>query len=311
MAAALPLFLTACDDDDISGGSETTELTEFPQGTNSYDNEFVEFFNTYGTQTLYKFTDADFRWAVTSNIAYYAEQADESKVAKAWSVICDNGLKAWPDDFLKKVLPYRILLASKIWYTANGSWNSETSKYDKVNVYVNSVYGYNHIAFATDKYGADDLTAEEKRQLVGDVAYALVGYAVSKGLISIPTEYQTLFDTWKNNFGENMGHLDEWSPCCTYGYNAAGCLEGMPYNDYSVYREFALYVKYMTMMTDEDFQTNYLNDSFDCGGIVDWSTYTATDSHPIKQKYEVVKSYFKDELGIDLSAIGAKTAQIE
>lgn len=305
LAVSLPLFFTACDNDDVEDSGEATELIQFPQGTNSYDNEFVEFFNTYGTQTLYKFGEADFRWAVSSYLPYYASQADEAYVAAAWKVLRDDCISVWPENVLREWLPYRILLASKIWYYTKGydaDWNYVTIEKTQ-----NAVYGYNHVALALANADVENLTAVQRRQWVGDFAYALVGYAASKGLVSIPSEYQTLFNTWKNSFGEDGGFYQN----ATYGYNCAGCLESMSLDNYDINKEFALYVKYLVMMTDEDFQTKYLDSSFDCGVIMDWSTYTPTDSQPVRQKYEVVKKYFKNELGIDLSAIGAKTAQIQ
>lgn len=301
---ALPLAFTACSNDDVDGPSESGLGVEFPQGNNAYDQEFVQFKNNYGTMVLYRFTDAQFRWAVTEYIPYYGNSADEAYVQQAWDLIKAD-LSLWPDEDLKKWLPYQIFLCDSVWKLDNGSWNSETQKYNRVKTPRNSCYGYNHLAFGFANASVASLTAEQKKEIVGDVAYALIGYAASKGKLAIPADFQTLFTDSKNYYATYMStYFGGW------GYNAAGTLDGSAAIDnYTVYHDFATFVKYMVTMSPEAFEAKYLDESFDNGA--EWSNaenaYVA--QYRVKRKYESVKTFFKDELGIDLGAMGTKTEQ--
>ena len=101
-------------------------------------------------------------------------------------------------------------------------------------------------------------------------------------------------------------YVNEW------GYNGAGTLEGSAEIDqYTVYHDFALFVKYMVMMSPETFEEQFLNENFDCGGFHDSSWTTFTPEHPVRRKYEAVRDYFKNVVGIDLGAIGTRVEQMQ
>ena len=305
---ALPFAFVACDNDDVDGPSPATPTEDFPQGDHDYDQEFVAFKEKYGTYVLYKFNDTQFRWAVTEYSPYYGVVGDESKVKDGWSLV-KAGLEVWPESFLKGKMPFRILLADSIYSLVDGydaNWNKVTVKQVQ-----NSCYGYSHMSFGVvnDRVNASD--AATKKQFVGDVAYALVGYAASKGTLSIPESFDTLFTRYKDHYSTSMatnsgGYVNEW------GYNGAGTLEGsVAVDKYTVSHDFALFVKYMVMMSPETFEEKFLNENFDCGGFHNQSWTEFYPEHPVRRKYEAVRDYFKDVLGIDLSAIGTKTEQMQ
>lgn len=300
---SLSLAFTACDDDPVDGPSESESLVDFPQGDHDYDKEFVAFKDKFGTMPLYKFTEVQFRWAFNSYIPYYANPGDEAYVGKAWKLIYENGLKNWPEDFLKQMLPYQIMLADSI-YSLTG-----TSATGYTKVVRNSCYGYSHMAFGFANKSIDEMTVEQKREAVGDVAYALVGYAVSKEKMTIPERFDTLFTRYRGYYTQSFATGTNWS---YWGYNFAGTLDGSveATNGYSVEHDFALYVKYMTMMSEESFKKKFLNDSFDCGGVLD-KDQNPVREHPVQNKYEAVRDFFKEKYGIDLSAIGAITEKME
>jgi len=291
--------LTSCSNEEALTPS-APEGTNFPQGTNAYDKIFEQYYKDYGTMVLYKYTDADFRWNITSYIPYYSEIADENSVSAAWTFLNDNCLSIWPNSFLKKCLPYRILLASKIW-SLKEDWDyDDAGNYVQIytKVYRTSVYGLNHIAFGLTNNTINNLTTEEKKEAIGEVAYSLIGYATSRSKIDIPTAFKTLHDGYTKYNGEYQG---DW------GYNAAGCLEYISACD--VYQDFGVYVKYLVTMSESEFTEAFLNDNFDCGGTYD-SNYNKTLTHPIQQKYQIVIDYF-NSLGIDLHAIGARTSALQ
>lgn len=298
---ALPLTFTACNDDDVDFPSDSAIDIDFPQGDNDYDKDFVEFKNTYGSMVLYRFTEAQFRWAINDYIPYYGTVGDEQYVKNGWDMI-RQGLDVWPEDFMKSCLPYSILLADSVYQLKDGydsEWHSIKIKETR-----NSCYGYNHMAFAVVNDRVGTMTADRRKEFVGDVAYALIGYATSKSRIAIPEAFDTLYTKWHNNY--SPGYEGAW------GYNGAGALDNTAtiYN-YTLYHDFATYVKYMVMMSAESFEQRFLNDTFDCGGSEYDENWNIIPEHRIRQKYEAVRDYFIDELGIDLGQIGARTEQMQ
>ena len=304
----LPMIFVACDNDDVVGASAPEDVADFPQGDHDYDREFVSFKDKYGSIVLYKFTESQFRWAFTEYIPYYGTMGDESNVAIGWSLV-KEGLSVWPESFLQSRMPFHIILADSVYRKVDGydeNWN--TIKVKKVQ---NSCYGYNHIAFGVVNNRLDPNDLATRKQMVGDVAYALIGYAVSKNKLEIPESFDTLFTRYKDHYSTSMAtksdsYVNEW------GYNGAGTLEGSAEIDqYTVYHDFALFVKYMVMMSPETFEEQFLNENFDCGGFHDSSWTTFTPEHPVRRKYEAVRDYFKNVVGIDLGAIGNRVEQMQ
>ncbi len=299
MMLALPCIFAACDNDDVDGPSSAGLPIEFPQGNNDYDQEFVAFKQQYGSMVLYKFTDVQFRWAVNEYIPYYATVAQESHISQAWELV-KEGLSVWPDDFVRKCLPYQILLCDSVY----ADWSD--TKAEKIKKVRNSCCGYNHIAFglANDRIDAGDSNA--RHEVVGDVAYAMISYAVSKDIISVPESFDTLYAKWKNNYPSYLVNGEISSGA--WGYNGAGAIDGTarPKTGYTLTHDFASFVKYIVMYSPDTFEKKFLNDEFDCGGSTYDANWTLIPDHRIHQKYDAVCNYFKDVLGIDLGAIGKK-----
>ena len=104
----------ACGEKDLTP-SEPQTFYEFPQGNADYDQEFLAYYEKYNVQFLYKYKESDFRWNVTEYIPYYSVQADEAYADKAFHFITENSFAIWDEDFLRKILPLRVLLASEIY----------------------------------------------------------------------------------------------------------------------------------------------------------------------------------------------------
>ncbi|MCI1246434.1 MAG: hypothetical protein LKG14_03480 [Prevotella sp.] len=307
----LILMMVACNSDDDLTPSDP-EQSDFPQGTSDYDKEFEDFFKEYGTQVLYKFSENDFRWNVTSYLPFYANEADTAYIRDAWKFIKDNCLSIWSEDFLKKCLPYHLLLASKIYSNSVQYVTTDASGdyvKDTIQVPKNAMYGLNHITFGMVNSQIEHLTTDEKKQLIGDMAFALIGYATSKGILVIPDEFKTLHDKYISHNGESLAYgYGGW------GYNGAGCLEYEEDIDY--YYDFGLYVKYLVINSKQEFADKYLNDQFDCGTdstAIDPQTQQTVYvlDHRVRNKYNIVVDYFKNTLNIDLQAIGDSISKIK
>ena len=81
------------------------------------------------------------------------------------------------------------------------------------------------------------------------------------------------------------------------------------YKNIDVNYDFGLYVKYLTIMSEDEFKAWALSDSFDVSAEWDQSSGTYKRTYLIKQKYEIVLDYFKTKYNIDLYAIGNQASK--
>ena len=165
MICLLSIGIYSCGEDDLTP-SEPMTFGEFPQGDATYDQEFVEFYNKYGVQVLYKFSEADFRWNITEYIPYYAIEAESNSIEDGWSFLKENCLSIWSDDFLRKFMPYRILLASEVYSLKDTyQYDDEGNKiYQKIPK--KAIYGLNHLTFGAVNGRLSSLSVSEKKELI-------------------------------------------------------------------------------------------------------------------------------------------------
>lgn len=130
----IALLLTSCNKKAEIQPIEIQPLYTVPQGNHPYDKTIVDFHRDYGCYILYRFTEKDFKWNITGNIPYTAVQGDESYIEPALAALDKYLLKFYPASFLKKALPYKIILASSIQSTSNLK-------------FFNTVSTYSHLAF--------------------------------------------------------------------------------------------------------------------------------------------------------------------
>ena len=196
-----------------------------------------------------------------------------------------------------------MLLASEIYSVTERYdyvYDEETQEWGSVKVYDTTYHaaasGLNHIAFGHTSEKFDQLTENEKLNATGEITKSLIVYAASRDKIEIPTEFSDLFNNSSNT--ENQG---QW------GYNGCGFLEY--YKNIDVNYDFGLYVKYLTIMSEDEFKAWALSDSFDVSAEWDQSSGTYKRTYLIKQKYEIVLDYFKTKYNIDLHAIGNQASK--
>ena len=293
-------ILAACEEDKLTP-SDPQEFYEFPQGNADYDQEFVAFYEKYNTQFLYKYREADFRWNVTEYIPYYSVPADEAYVGKAYRLIKEKCLDVWGETFCKEMLPLRILLASEVYsYETKSNWVYDPEIGESVQVKYNdttwhaAAYGLNHVTFGYTSDKLDNLTPQEQLDLVGELNKSFIGYAASRGKIEIPEKFIELHNKYRNN------QWDIWSA------QDCGFLE---YNkNIDVAYDFGLYVKYLTTMSEEAFQT-WIS-GIGTGSVWDQDAGMYKPTNAIPQKYQLVLDYFKTQFGIDLHAMGNRVANL-
>lgn len=282
----LGVSFSSCNEDDLTP-SEDNHMMTFPQGDADYDKEILAIYNEYGTHMIYDFNDNQFRWEVTSQLPYMSEKGDTAYVSDAVYFIQKNCLELYDKDLVKELLPYRIFLASnisKIWnysgYAADWSWVEEHDTIPGVG----AINGYKSIGFGFTSKRLNELDADSLAIVKAELNAALIASSVDNGLIEIPEEFDELSaanieNVWYANF------IDAYS-----GYNSVGLLEYTDAQTITVADDFNQFVKYLMMLTDEEFDSRFLSSSFDASGR-------------IAQKKPIVKNWLKEKYGIDIEEI--------
>jgi hypothetical protein len=152
------LMLSCNKDNNPTQVSEkSTTRYQLPQGSASFDAEILNLFQKYDSYILYKFSDIDFNYQFSYNFAnppvgslnavvgpVVMRGGDSIAIQSALDFMNTYWFNFYPEDFKKKYLPQKILLAGLIYTTR---YNGSTKIYDtpRVNPYTIPIEGVDHI----------------------------------------------------------------------------------------------------------------------------------------------------------------------
>ena len=278
----LSIALTSCGEDDITP-SANNQLVEFPQGTNAYDTDIKQIYDQYGTQMLYRYNDAMFRWQITDQLGYVSQPADEAYVGQAVNFIRQNCFRFYQSDSLRKYLPYRLYLARQLGrlfeYTGLDAGGNNVSTKDTLwnraatNGYANLCFGLASSRLTT--IGEDSL-----RLARGELNAALLAYAIEQGHIKVPaafTKEEVQGTVWYDYLGS---------------YNTYGLLEYINPKTMTPAQDFTLFLKYLMAYPTDEFERRFTVKTFDTSGR-------------IARKAKVVSEWMLSEYGIDVEMMAA------
>lgn len=198
-AAALMLASCAGNDDDLGQVVVPGTDYELPQGKNSAaDQTIMQYYEKYGSYFLYEFTDKDFEWSLvnTSTVGddtYRYDAIDPAKVPNLLTAIQKGWLDFYTDDFLKKALPYRVLLAEDVQIRERTfDWSTWEYVFDWVNKPSRHIANQMALGNIDDEW--DNLSAYDKRSFKSYVQTDFLQYCVEQGLITIPDEFYAVSD---------------------------------------------------------------------------------------------------------------------
>ncbi|MBO9632973.1 MAG: hypothetical protein J7578_07615 [Chitinophagaceae bacterium] len=248
-----------------------------PQGNHPYDNQIVDFNKQYGSFILYKFDKGDYTWNLTSSFNLYATQPDESKVPDAMSFLFDYIFANYSENSLKKLLPYKIILAGGM-YTLNPNVSGGLDTLWTSPVLVTN--GFNFVTLAV----ADTITKmtpDTKKLLRANFNFYLWKRALSQQAIEYPPGFTTLI----NYSGANPGTYRDYGMLGMFPLFTANQSWWTPVED------MLYYVREITSKTSVQFANTYLTTAADPKGL-------------IRKKYDMITSYYKTRYGLDLQAMG-------
>lgn len=302
IAMVAVLILNSCKkDEDALTPSGIIDGYILPQGSHAFDNTIVDYYNKYNTYLLYKFDREDIYWTPTGytipteNNGYWSPghevgMAEEAYIPAQLELIKTSLFDLYPDKFLKKFLPSKILLCSRVDSIATGydaSWN-----FYKIQKSIGAYSYYNTICVNYGNSNITTMTAADKIAFLKKVNAMFAENLISRGLTAPP-----------NSFTNTADYV---TPMTLYTQSLGKGII-IPYSGATPQADWNAYIK--AMMTFSEAQLNL--------PIAMPSQYEYPDPtaigilNPLKdingqviKRYTIVRNYFINEYGIDLQTIG-------
>ena len=277
---SLCLGMVSCSEERELNELELNSEYVLPQGENTVaDTRIVELFNNTGSIFLYKFVDRDFYFDFTSS--YHYDLPDPQYVDEFLDFLDDIYLQFYSDKFKHKFLPYRVLLTEKMYTTTSG----ENTYYDYM-LSTNTLV----LSWCSDTV----LPATAKLTYKNKLNYSLWYYWIyTAQSLTIPDEFLAVSDytcsnkpnttVTSDNYVRNRGFIKndyankEINASTVYWSSSSMTKQQM--------MDFVAYCAGMIYRTDADWEED-----------LQWPL--------VKQKYDIVVKYFKEEWGFDISKIG-------
>ena len=299
VAGSCIIFMQACNKDKNPPQASQKPGTRYtlPQGNASFDAAIVDFFHKYDSYILYKFSDVDFNYQLSYNLAtppigtggfvpgpVVMRGGDSIAIQSALDFMNQYWFAFYPEDFKKKYLPQKILLAGLIYNTA---YNTTTKIYDtpRVNPLTVPIEGVDHItlpkidtAFNTYPLASKILLkAQVNKIFLKHLMYPPI--STMPAVISQPTDFFKVSDYTVNALTKaNM---------YKYGFDTvvAGRAPGN-------YVDLLAFLDTICTKPKSALDAYMLNPSVDVLGLT-------------KRKYDLLVNFFKN-YGVDIQAIGNK-----
>lgn len=282
------ILFVACNDDDKLTPTETPEFGYFvPQGEHDYDQAIVEWNKKCNTFILYKYNLKELYWQVNAwqesqkqpeNAAYpysaglVAEVADEEYVGLQLELIENSFLSFYRDTMLKRCIPLKLLLCSKM------DWRDARGAMKLYNVYS----GYDYLAFNWGSAEIVSMTTDQKKVFKVEANKLFLERLLDKKKIVVPSDFYV-----GSNYTDRITTTNMYSR----GFLSRATKQE---DDVNYYIEAIISTSYEDLNSEYNNVDSYkgvLNPIKDVNGL-------------IRKKYDILVNYFKDEYGIDLQKIG-------
>lgn len=337
LSTVIALSCVNCSEDTPIGEPITlTPPYELPEGDSETDQMVREYFYKYGTFLLFDFTDEDFNYGNTTKTPYVATRGDKAYLPEMLELLNDVWLGFYPESFKEKYFPFKIYLVDKVSYT--NPYSGSPTYYDYV-VRDNDIV----IAGMNENLHSVTSKDKQRLKSLLNSAYMsyLLKMKEKDGspLLKIPGDFYTISDYTSDFIPTNKFKAEEnpdkylefgYLPNLDYQYSST---MGTPLEDgtkggqimewatsvWNANKENDIKHFLANMLAEgDDFPTypDYPSSALTTSPFVPyenrytWNYYLqknddGTYKFPrIQKKLEILEGYFKDQLGVDLRAIG-------
>lgn len=260
--------LFACNKEAALEPSVPPAVNLLPQGNHSYDDSIMASYTKYQTYILYRFTQADYSYNHINKKTDSAFHANPQYISPVLRIVYDNVFNFFPESFLKRTLPYKILLAS---YIGTGATRSVTG--------FESTYATLTIGWADSTLLTLTTPAQQKALRV-NLVRAYLDRACRSTALKIPNEFQVSLPAGITYNGIST----------VLQKNQAGIIEPLG-PTLNVTTDFLGYLQAIMTRSRADIENAYFKPAIDRNGL-------------FKKKYDIVVNYVKTEFGFDPQELG-------
>ena len=278
----LSYCLVSCSgNDDIETIRPWTEEYVLPQGKSDADDRIVDYYEKFGTYILYEYTYMDFHYEIGGTYEY--ELPNPIYVGDMLDLLEEIWFSFYPDDFHKKYMPLKILLADYIRFKepVSGAFQEKSFFISSRSCFV--------FGFCSDVL--QEITSTTKLEYKNSIHSSLWGYYLD-GRIEYPEEFFAVSDYSR---GAEMDPSSE-----DYTRNR-GFLADQDGTEWSV-----IYADYETGLLS---YKNMDVSTFLQGMVTKTTTEWEDDlKYPlVKQKYDILRNWIQETFGFDLQNVGDTT----
>jgi hypothetical protein len=294
------LLLASCYNEDTltTAGDENIDRFEFPQGSNTWDEDIQDIFDQYGVMLIYKgitATDLSRSWISYSSTNSRSDELKDEDVKFVVDYLKNHIFAYLSPKVTSKVFkPYWFLLENyfnggrpaKSNYNGMDFW--ALCMHFTEEVYMEQTAGSSYEA-QWNKYKDLPSTKSEYFSLRGSCLYKILGNCVTLGNITIPEEYDEGFD-YSTEFVTNDPTSENYP--YTRGFITSSDLFGYFYlitskKPVARVKNFFQYIHLGFYYSEEEIETKFPR-----------TTYPF-----LREKLDIVKNHLKTTYGIDLQAI--------
>ena len=197
----LAVGLSGCYKEDVITSELGVDNLKPIDSSDPLDHYIYEFFNQYGSYVLYEYDTLNYKWDFnTLKHVSFVQQKDKAVLLKGIQHMEDAFVKLYSEDFRKKYLPVKILLADSI---------NDTESNGQLNKFSESATAY--LAIGRLHVGIEDISTEEFNQSKAAINYDFwMGYLMANGKLSIPASFykpsEGLYHVDLKALSENAGN---------------------------------------------------------------------------------------------------------
>jgi len=293
------MLLQSCQKDE--GAITPTGLSEaytLPQGNEAFDQTIMGYYQTYGTYMLYKFTDKDVYWSptayskpVASAAGFWSPGADVLPANPAYipaqlDLIKKKWFSFYSDKFLKKFLPSKIMLCSKVDSVSTSFVFTPALVYVKGTKKIAAYYNYDNIEVNYGDASVAALTKQDSLGFVAKINLVFIQSIIARGLTSPTSEfinsadYLTAMTTTTQAYGKGI-IISPFTLTVQADWNA--------------------YITAMVSYSEANLNKSTAIADGTAQGILN---PTKDTTGQIRKRYTMVRNYFINEYQVDLQKIG-------
>ena len=295
------LMILSCNKDNNPPQVSEKSATRYqlPQGNASFDAEILDLFQKYDSYILYKFSDIDFNYQFSYNLAsppfaslsavtgpVVMRGGDSIAIQSALDFMNTYWFSFYPEDFKKKYLPQKILLAGLIYTTR---YNGTTKIYDtpRVNPYTIPIEGVDHITLPKIDTAFISYPLASKLLLKAKLNSLFLKHLMYPVINTIPASVPAPDAFFKVSDYSLAGLTSALK--YKYGFDTIllGSRAPTPIVD------MVGFLDSICAKSKSQLDANMLNPNVDVLGLT-------------RRKYDLLVSYFKTNYNVDIQAIGNK-----